>query len=92
MLGAAGGDVGGRRGLADFALAGVKKEYRGRGVDLVMAVAMHRALVRLRLNEAETNPELEDNLRVQSEWKHFDHVCHKRRRLYKKVLGTHPLP
>lgn len=72
--------------VMDFCLGGVKEEYRGRGVDLVMAVAMHETATQLGFECAETNPELEDNMRVQSEWKYFDHVQHKRRRVYRKAI------
>ena len=73
--------------VMDMGLGAVKEEYRGRGVDLVMALAMHRTAVKRGFTYAESNPELEENLRVRSEWKHFEHIQHKRRRLYKKAIA-----
>ena len=58
----------------------------GRGIDLVMGQAMYETAVALGYTRAETNPELEDNLRVRSQWKHFKHVQHRRRRLYRKAI------
>jgi hypothetical protein len=36
--------------------------------------------------DVETNPELESNNKVQSQWELFDKEQHKRRRAYKKEL------
>ena len=73
--------------VVDFCLAGVRKDLRGHGVDIVMAEAMYQTLTELGFREGETNPELEDNTRVRSEWKLFDHDLHKRRRLYTKPIA-----
>jgi GNAT superfamily N-acetyltransferase len=72
----------------DCALAGVKKAYRGRGVDLLLAEEMFKSAAALGFEEAESNPELETNLRVRAEWKWFDHAVHKRRRIYTKRIAS----
>ena len=72
--------------LVDFILAGVRKEYRGRGVDLVMAVEMYNTLVEWGIQEGESNLELETNQQVQAEWRLVDHVQTRRRRIYKKQI------
>lgn len=77
----------GRDKIIDFCLAGVRKQYRGLGVDVLMAVEMHKAANRLGFDTGESNPELEHNLRVRAEWKHFDHCVHRRRRIYTKRIG-----
>jgi len=41
---------------------------------------------RFGITTVESNPELENNLKVQSQWKHFEHRQHKRRRCYIKYL------
>jgi GNAT superfamily N-acetyltransferase len=71
----------------DCLLAGVKKEYRGRGIDLLLAEEMFKSATALGFEEAESNPELETNLRVRAEWKWFDHTVHKRRRIYTKRIA-----
>ena len=73
--------------VLDFCLAGVRKRCRGRGVDLLMAGEMLKSIVDLGIEQAEANPELETNFAVQAEWKSFDSIQHKRRRVYKKVIG-----
>jgi hypothetical protein len=72
--------------MLDFLLAGVKKEHRGRGVDLLMGLKMFESATKLGFKHAESNPELEDNYTVQREWRVVDHTIHRRRRIYKKIL------
>jgi hypothetical protein len=38
--------------------------------------------------QAESNPELAANTKVQSQWDAFEHVNHKRRRAFLKELGS----
>ncbi len=78
-----------RRGnkVLDFLLAGVQKEYRGRGIDIMMGVEMFKTAAKLGFECAETNLELETNSRVRSEWKHLDHVVNRRRAIYAKPIG-----
>lgn len=70
----------------DFYLAGVKKEYRGKGVDLLMAMQVFRSALRHGAPVAESNPELETNHRIQAEWKFVETRQHKRRRIYRKAI------
>ena len=70
----------------DFCLVGVKKAYRGRGIDLIMAVDILKSAAQLGFRWAESNPELETNMAVRAEWEHLVHVQHKRRRIYSKPL------
>jgi hypothetical protein len=72
--------------LLDFALAGVKKQHRGHGVDLLMGLRMLESATKLGFKQAESTPELETNLSVQREWRFVDHIVRRRRRVYKKVL------
>lgn len=71
----------------DFMLVGVKRAYRGRGVDLLLLDAMHKSIKELGFEEGETNLELETNTRIQAECAPFDRVLHRRRRVYKKAIG-----
>lgn len=74
--------------LVDFVLAGVRKGYRGRGVDLVMAAEMYTTILKWGFEEGESNPELETNLQVRAEWRVVDHVMTRRRRIYKKTISA----
>lgn len=72
--------------ILDFYFAGVKKEYRGKGVDLLMIVEIVKSAMELGFQLAESNQELENNTKVQAEWKYFSPELHKKRRIYKKVI------
>jgi hypothetical protein len=72
--------------IIDFYLAGVKNEYRNKGVDLMMVVEIVKSAMKLGFKYAESNQELEHNTKVQAEWKFFNPVMHKRRRIYKMEL------
>jgi len=76
----------GENEIIDFYLAGVKKKYRGMGVDLLMAVEITQAAIRRRFKYAESNQELETNSKVQAQWKYFNPVQHKRKRIFRKNL------
>lgn len=72
--------------VLDFYLAGIKKSYRGLGVDLLMVVNMARTAVAKGFRFTESNQELETNNKIQAQWKYFDPVQHKRKRIFKKEL------
>lgn len=72
--------------ILDFYLAGVKREFRGKGVDLVMIVEIVKTAMKMGFKYAESNQELENNSKVHSEWKFFKPILHKRRRIYKLYL------
>jgi hypothetical protein len=71
----------------DFMLAGVRKQSRGKGVDLLMSMDMFRTAISLGVRVAESNPELESNLRIQNEWRVVSSRQHKRRRIYRKSIA-----
>ena len=71
----------------DFMLAGVRKDFRGKGLDLLMSIDMFRSALSHKVRVAESNPELETNLRIQNEWKIVSSRQHKRRRIYRKSIA-----
>jgi uncharacterized protein YjgD (DUF1641 family) len=73
--------------VLDFYLAGIKRTHRGLGVDLLMVVNMARRAVAKGFRFTESNQELESNNKIQAQWKYFDPVQHKRKRIFKKVLN-----
>lgn len=73
--------------VIDFCLAGVRKNYRGQGVDLLMSVEIVKSSLKKGFKYAESNQELENNPKVQAQWKYFNPVNHKRRRIYKRAIG-----
>ncbi len=76
----------GKNDILDFYLAGVRKKYRGMGVDLLMAVEITREALKRKFKYAESNQELENNTKVQAQWKYFNPVQHKRKRIFRKNL------
>ena len=71
----------------DFMLAGVRAPFRGKGIDLLMSIDTFRTALSRGVRTAESNPELETNLRIQNEWKIVESRRHKRRRIYRKVIA-----
>jgi GNAT superfamily N-acetyltransferase len=68
-------------------LLAVKPEYQGKGVNAVAIDHLNKVFIQHGIRKVESNPELEDNHRVQGQWKHFDTRQHKRRRCYIKHLS-----
>lgn len=73
--------------VLDFYLAGIKKSYRGQGVDLLMVLEVVKAALEKGVKYAESNPELETNKKIHAQWKYFNPTQHKRRRIYKKDIA-----
>lgn len=76
----------GRNPIVDFYLAGIKKKYRGQGIDLLMVLETGKEIIRRKIDFVESNPELETNKLIQAQWKYFNPTNHKRRRIYKKKI------
>ncbi|MFA7560422.1 MAG: GNAT family N-acetyltransferase, partial [Sphaerochaeta sp.] len=72
--------------VLDMYLIAVKPEYFGRGVNAVILNEGIKRAIEKGVVFAETGPELEDNVNVQTQWKGFETEQHKRRRCYKRVL------
>ncbi|MBN2386005.1 MAG: N-acetyltransferase [Anaerolineales bacterium] len=72
---------------ADLYLVAVKAEYQGKGVNAVLMDRMHRVFNRIGVVRVESNPELENNVDVQGQWKYYERRQHKRRRVFIKHLA-----
>lgn len=75
-----------RNGMIDFCVGGVKREYRRRGLDVLMGVDLFKSAIEMGFTMAETNPELEINTEIQGEWRDLNPVQRRRRRVYIKSL------
>ncbi len=71
----------------DLYLVAVKKAYQGLGLTLVLMDQVYRAFIRRGIRKAESNPELETNTDMQSQWKLMEKRQHKRRRCFIKYLN-----
>lgn len=72
--------------IVDLLLVAIKPEYQGKGVNALLFENLIPRYNDMGFKYAETNPELETNSNVQSQWEYFDYEQHKRRRAYKKQL------
>ena len=72
--------------ILDLLLVGVKPEYQSKGVNALLFYDLIPVYQQLGFEYGESNPELEDNKKVQSQWNVFNPEQHKRRRAYRKML------
>ena len=72
----------------DLYLVAVSHEYQGRGLNAILINRMIEVFNKYGIKTVESNPELENNHRVQAQWKNFEHRQHKRRRVFIKHLDT----
>jgi ribosomal protein S18 acetylase RimI-like enzyme len=72
--------------VLDLYLVSVKPEYQARGVLAIVMNALQRSALEAGVEYAETNLELEDNVKVQSIWKDYPKRQHKRNRVYLKEI------
>ena len=70
----------------DLMLVGLLPEYQGKGINAVLFYDLLPLFISEGYKYVETNPELEVNSKVQSQWIYFERRQHKRRRCYKKSL------
>jgi GNAT superfamily N-acetyltransferase len=72
--------------LLDLYLMCVHPDYQNKGVNSIVFAEMMPVAARNGYKFAETNPELETNKKMSSQWDSFEHKNHKKRRLYKKSI------
>ncbi len=75
-----------RSRILDLLLVGVKAEYQSKGVNALLFYDLVPIYQKMGFLYGESNPELEINKKVQSQWNAFESVQHKRRRAYRKVF------
>lgn len=77
-----------RNKYLDLYLGAVRKEYQGKGADAFLITELTKSCIHNKIEEAESNPELESNYAVQGHWKNFEARLHKRRRCYIKYFDS----
>lgn len=70
----------------DLYLTAVHPEMQNKGVNAMLMNEMHKVYVRNKIQRVETNRELEENAKIQAQWRFFENRLHKRRRCYKKSI------
>jgi len=72
----------------DLLLVAIEPELKNSGIiNLVLGEAIKHA-IEDGIEYAETGPQLEDNISVQSLWKKFEFVNHKKRVCFVKKIGS----
>jgi GNAT superfamily N-acetyltransferase len=71
---------------ADLYLTAVRPDLQNKGVNAILIYEMHKAFIKHNIQKVETNRELEDNSKIQAQWRFYDARQHKRRRCYKKDI------
>ena len=72
--------------VLDLLLVAVRPGYQSKGVNALLFTDLIPVYQEMGFEYAESNPELEDNGRVQNQWQYFKTEQHKRRRCFKQNL------
>ncbi len=70
----------------DLLLVAVKPEYQSKGVNALLFYDLVPIYQKMGFKYGESNPELEDNKKVQAQWSAFESELHKRRRAFRKTI------
>ena len=76
----------GKNDVVDLLLVALRPDYQNTGANALLFSDLIPVFIKNGYKYAESNPELEENGKVQSQWQYFENVQHKRRRAYKKRL------
>lgn len=76
----------GKNDRVDLLLVAVDPEYQNKGVNALMFQDLIPQFIRYGYRYAESNPEMELNSKVQSQWELFSPRQHRRRRSYAKKI------
>ena len=76
----------GKNDGVDLLLVAVRPDYQSKGGNALLFSDLIPVFIRNGYKYAESNPELEMNEKVQSQWQYFERVQHKRRRAYTKKI------
>ncbi len=72
--------------MLDLLLVGVRPDYQNKGVNALLFTDLIPVYQKLGFEYAESNPELEQNEKVQNQWQYFKTEQHKRRRCFKATI------
>lgn len=76
----------GKNDVVELLLVAVRPDYQNKGVNALLFSDLIPVFIRNGYKYAESNPELESNDKVQSQWQYFENTQHKRRRAFVKEL------
>lgn len=72
----------------ELMLIAVHPEWQALGINSLVFADLIPIFNKKGYRFAETGPMLEDNMKVLTQWKEFDHVVHKRRRCFSKEIKS----
>lgn len=78
----------GKNPVVDLMLVAVKPEFQNKGVNALLFTDLIPSYIRHGYVYAESNPELEANDKVLSQWDYFETLPKKRRRAYIKTIAA----
>jgi hypothetical protein len=67
-------------------LGGVKKDYRGKGLDVLMGVKIIQSGIKHKMTMIDSHLVLENNIKMRSEWERIGTTVVKKFRIYEKEL------
>ena len=70
----------------ELLLVAVKPEYQNKGVNALLFADLIPVYQKMGFKWAETNPQLELNVKGQAQWQYLEHTVPKRRRCYRKDI------
>lgn len=76
----------GKNDRVDLLLVAVHPDYQNKGVNALLFQDLIPYYIKNGYKYAESNPEMETNAKVQSQWEYFNNRQHRRRRSFKKEL------
>lgn len=76
----------GKNDRVDLLLVGVAPEYQNKGANALLFQDLIPQYIKYGYKYAESNPEMESNSKVQSQWEYFSRRQHRRRRSFHKKL------
>ena len=72
--------------VLDLLLVAVRPDYQSKGVNAPLFTDLIPVYQQMGVEYPESNPQLEENEKVASQWKYFRTEDHKRRRCFKKSI------
>lgn len=72
--------------IIDLYLMSVHPDYQNKGVNSIIFTEMMPVAAKNGYKFAESNPELETNTKMSSQWDNFEHINHKKRRVFIKKI------
>jgi len=70
----------------DLYLTAVHPDMQNKGVNAMLINEVNNVFIRNKIQFVETNRELEENSKIQAQWRFYESRLHKRRRCYKKSI------